>query len=60
MKLSPDAAKIFKSASIEAVVLNADGTVKKRLGVVSEWHRNPLVRAWTNVRRAMRARFKRG
>lgn len=47
-----------KSASIEAVVLNADGTVKKRLGVVASYHRNPLINAWQNVRLRLRNLFK--
>lgn len=45
----------MQSAQIEAVVLNADGTVKRNLGVISYWHRNPLKRlAW-----AIKQRFSR-
>jgi hypothetical protein len=40
----------IKSASIKAVVLNADGTVKKDLGTVSYWHRNPLKRLLWMIR----------
>lgn len=40
-----------REASIEAVVIRADGTVE-RLGVVSYWHRNPLRRwAWRLIHR---------
>jgi hypothetical protein len=55
MKLSNQASGPFKSAQISAVVLNADGTVKRDLGVVAYWHRNPFKRwAW-----AIRAWIKR-
>ncbi len=40
----------IKSASIKAVILNADGSVKKDLGTVSYWHRNPLKRLWWAIR----------
>lgn len=44
-----------KEASIEAVIIRADGT-REDLGVVSYWHRNPLKRlAW----RITQARKKR-
>lgn len=33
----------LREASIEAVVIRADGT-RESLGVVSRWHKNPLVR----------------
>lgn len=33
----------LREASIEAVVIRADGTTED-LGVVSRWHKNPLVR----------------
>lgn len=37
----------FKSAEISAVVLNADGTIKRDLGTIAYWHANPLKRwAW--------------
>lgn len=32
-----------KQASIEAVVIRADGT-RENLGIVSFWHRNPIKR----------------
>ncbi len=32
-------------ASIEATVIRLDGT-KVPLGVISYWHRNPLMRLW--------------
>lgn len=36
----------LREASIAAVVTRADGTVED-LGVVSRWHKNPLIRlAW--------------
>lgn len=34
-----------KRVSLRAVVTRADGTVED-LGVVSYWHKNPLMRAW--------------
>lgn len=35
-----------KEATIEAVIIRADGTVEQ-LGVISYWHKNPLKRlAW--------------
>jgi hypothetical protein len=33
-----------REVRIEAVVLNADGTVKRNLGTVAYYHRNPLRR----------------
>jgi hypothetical protein len=38
-----------KEASIEAVIIRADGT-KVPLGVISYWHRNPLMRLWFYIR----------
>lgn len=38
-----DAKGSLKEASITAVVIRADGTTED-LGVVSRWHKNPLVR----------------
>jgi hypothetical protein len=38
-----------KSASIEAVVIRADGT-REDLGEISYWHRNPLRRFWWRLR----------
>jgi hypothetical protein len=39
--------RAVQQASISAVVLRADGSVKKDLGVVGYWHKNPLRRlAW--------------
>lgn len=41
-----------KEATIEAVIIRADGTVEQ-LGVVSYWHKNPLKRwAWRMKRAA--------
>lgn len=54
MQLSDKARGMFKSAEIEAVVLNADGSVKRRLGVVASWHANPLIRLWRNLRLRLR------
>lgn len=45
----PTSVKI-KSASIEAVVIRADGS-RQKLGVVSYWHRNPLKRLWWWIKR---------
>lgn len=47
-----------KSMTISMVVLNADGTVKQDLGVVSQWHRNPVIRLWRDL--LMRVRSVRG
>jgi len=47
----------IKSASIEAVVLNADGSVKKRLGVISFWHINPFRRMAFWLRRRVQENF---
>lgn len=41
-KLKPAKGNL-REASIEAVVIRADGTTEN-LGVVSRWHKNPLVR----------------
>jgi len=39
--------RAVQQASISAVVLRADGSVKRDLGVVGYWHKNPLKRlAW--------------
>lgn len=38
----------LKEVQIEAVVIRANGTVE-RLGTVSYWHRNPLIRWFKNV-----------
>ena len=42
----------IKSIEVEAVVIRADGT-RKSLGVVSSWHRNPLVRFWRWIKRSI-------
>ena len=39
-----------RRTEISAVITRADGTVEN-LGVVSSWHRNPLIRAWRKLRR---------
>jgi hypothetical protein len=39
----------MKSASIEAVITTRDGT-KIPLGAIAVWHRNPLIRAWSEWR----------
>lgn len=44
-----------REASIEATITRADGTVE-HLGVISYWHRNPLVRAWRNLVRVVQLR----
>ena len=46
----------LREASIEAVVIRADGT-RENLGVVSRWHKNPLVRLkWRAVELLKRRR----
>ncbi len=47
----------IKRVTVEAVVLNADGTVKQDLGIVAEYHRNPLRRAVNLLRRRGRVRL---
>lgn len=42
-----------KEATIEAVVIRADGT-RTNLGVIAEWHRNPLKRMAANIRRKVK------
>jgi hypothetical protein len=42
------AKQTVRQASIEAVVVRADGT-REDLGVVSYWHSNPLRRLWWRV-----------
>lgn len=51
MKISSSAK--FKSAEISAVKIRADGTVVD-LGVISTWHRNPIIRWWRQLRLALR------
>lgn len=47
----------IKSITVEAVVTRADGTVED-LGVISYWHKNPLIRFWRRLRtRAGHVRF---
>ena len=46
-----------KEVSIEAVVIRADGT-QKPLGVVSYWHKNPLMRLLWKARRMFRKKEK--
>ena len=43
-----DAKSEIKQATIEAVVIRADGS-REDLGVVSYWHRNPLRRLWWRI-----------
>lgn len=43
-----------KSLEISAVVFNADGTVKKDLGVIHYRHRNPLKTWWWKVKRGVK------
>ena len=45
---------LAKSAQISAVVLNADGTVKKNLGVVCYWHKNPFKRLSWGVKQLLK------
>lgn len=40
-----------KRVSLEATVIRADGSVE-HLGEVAVWHRNPLARAWNNIKQA--------
>lgn len=47
------AAAGMRSATVEATVTRADGTVEN-LGVVSYWHKNPLCRLAWRIRRAWR------
>lgn len=44
-----DAKGGLREVTIEAVVIRADGT-KEDLGVVSSWHKNPLVRAYRKIK----------
>jgi hypothetical protein len=34
-----------KRAEVSAVIIRADGS-REELGIVSYWHRNPLMRLW--------------
>jgi hypothetical protein len=45
-----------KSLEIEAVKILADGT-RVPLGVISTWHRNPVIRFWRRAKRAVLGRF---
>lgn len=54
MQLSEQVKASAKSVSIRAVKIRADGT-QVDLGVISAWHRNPLVRWWWNLKIAVRA-----
>jgi len=42
-----------KEATIEAVIIRADGTIEE-LGVVSYWHKNPLKRLAWRMKRAIK------
>jgi hypothetical protein len=46
-----------KRAELSARIVRADGTVEE-LGVVSAWHRNPLIRLWYRLR-GIKGRFNR-
>lgn len=50
MKISSGA----KEATIEAVIIRADGTVEQ-LGVISYWHKNPLKRLAWRMKRAAKS-----
>lgn len=41
----------IREVTIEATVIRADGT-REELGVVSSWHKNPLVRLARKLRRS--------
>lgn len=47
-----------KEATIEAVVIRADGTVEQ-LGVISYWHKNPLKRLAWRVKQAAKSLTRR-
>ena len=44
----------IKSIEMTVVILNADGTVKKDLGVVGYNHQNRLVALWVNWKRRVK------
>ena len=48
----------IKSAQFEAIVIRADGTVEN-LGVISFYHRNPLIRLWWNLKKLALNIYKR-
>ncbi len=48
--MSRDASACARGAQIEAVITRADGTVE-HLGVIAEWHRNPLRRWCAAIKR---------
>ena len=39
-----------RKTEISAVITRADGSIED-LGVVSSWHRSPLIRVWRKLRR---------
>lgn len=39
-----------KSIEWSAVVLNADGTVKEDLGLVSAYNSNPIINVWLKIK----------
>ena len=45
-----DAKGGLREVTIEATVIRADGT-REELGVVSSWHKNPLIRLARKLRR---------
>lgn len=55
IQFSGSASSSPKSMEIAAVKILADGT-RVDLGVLSRWHRNPLVRLWWRITDAFRRR----
>jgi hypothetical protein len=53
--MDQDAKGGLREASIEAVVIRADGS-RENLGVVSYYHKNPLKRAMFAVKRKLKER----
>jgi len=48
--------KQAQSATLSAVVIRADGS-REDLGVISYWHRNPLMRLWYRWVRGVKGRY---
>ena len=55
IQLGGSASSSPKSMEISAVKIRADGT-HVDLGVLTRWHRNPLVRLWWRIQDAFRRR----
>lgn len=53
--MSDQNARSLTEASIEAVVIRADGT-RQELGVVSYWHKNPFKRALWAAKQKLRSK----